>query len=93
MKTFPENLTFVRSTPTFEEDSIPKGLQRSHNTKKGTWAKIVIESGELIYSIDEGEFAGQSFILTTERFGVVEPQISHAVRAEKPVRFRVDFYH
>lgn len=93
MKALPDNLTFVRSTPVFTENSIPKGLLKAHTTKAGTWGKIVIESGELVYTIDEGEFAGQSFTLTPDNFGVVEPQILHSVRADNSACFRVDFYH
>ena len=34
---FPDGLVALRRTPDFTEATIPKGLQRDHNTKVGVW--------------------------------------------------------
>ncbi len=90
MKHIPKTTTPYNRTPTFCEDSIPKGLLKSHQTKAGTWGEIVVLSGELIYRILEPTV--EEFHLSTELFGVVEPEVRHEVQATGQVSFYVEFY-
>ncbi len=89
MKTLPENIKEYKRTPSFTKTSIPKGLLRSHTTKAGTWGKIVIEEGKLLYRILEPEI--EDIELSPEIFGVVEPQIPHEVQPLGKVIFHVEF--
>lgn len=89
MKNLPDDVKEYKRTPTFTENSIPKGLLSSHTTKAGTWGKIVIEEGKLLYRILEPEI--EEIILTPEKFGVVEPQVRHEVEPVGPVTFHVEF--
>lgn len=52
MKTLPDNVKPYKKTPTFTEESIPIGLFKSHTTKPGTWGKICINKGKLLYTIE-----------------------------------------
>ena len=45
MKDIPENFEHYKSTPVFNETSIPAGLLKAHKTKEGAWGKIVVLSG------------------------------------------------
>lgn len=89
MKNLPANIKEYKRTPDFTEDSIPKGLLCSHTTKAGTWGKIVIEEGKLLYRILEPEI--EEIELSTEKFGVVEPQVPHEVEILGKVKFHVEF--
>lgn len=89
MKKLPENVETYKRTPTFTEDSIPKGLLASHTTKAGTWGKIVIEEGKLLYRILEPTL--DEIELSPKRFGVVEPQVLHEVKPLGKVMFHVEF--
>jgi len=89
VKSLPINAKEYKRTPTFTEDTIPKGLLRSHTTKAGTWGKIVIEEGKLLYRILEPEI--EEVQLSTDKFGVVEPQVPHEVQALGKVKFHVEF--
>lgn len=89
MKQLPENAKEYKRTPTFTEDTIPKGLLRAHTTKAGTWGKIVIEEGKLLYRILEPEIEENE--LSVENYGVVEPQVPHEVKPLGKVRFHVEF--
>ena len=90
MKALPEGVARYGGTPEFSEGSIPASLLRSHRTKAGTWAKIVVLEGRLRYRILEPEF--EEVELSPERPGIVEPEVLHEVEAIGRVRFRVDFY-
>lgn len=89
MNDIPNKAKEYKRTPTFTEDTIPKGLLRSHTTKAGTWGKIVIEEGKLLYRILEPEI--EEVELSPEKFGVVEPQVPHEVQALGKVKFHVEF--
>jgi tellurite resistance-related uncharacterized protein len=57
-------------------------------TKAGVWARIVVEAGQLEYTIEEGR---RTFVLTPESAGVAPPQAPHHVRPLGSVRFYVVF--
>jgi len=90
MKAFPEGVSRYGGTPEFSDGAIPASLLRSHSTKAGTWAKIVVLEGRLRYRILEPE--PEEIELSPERPGIVEPEVAHEVEAIGRVRFRVDFY-
>ncbi|MEM7208496.1 MAG: DUF3565 domain-containing protein [Pseudomonadota bacterium] len=87
---FPDGLVAQRRTPEFNQDSIPAGLQRDHNTKKGVWGVINVVEGELIYNVCEPE--EQTFVLSQEKFGIIPPTMLHNVAANGEVKFFVEFY-
>ena len=89
MKNLPENVKEYKRTPTFSEDTVPKGLLRSHTTKAGTWGRIVIEEGKLLYRILEPVL--EEIELSSDKYGVVEPQIPHEVEPLGQVKFHVEF--
>ena len=86
----PINVTAYKKTPEFTELSIPKGLLKSHQTKKNVWGKIVILEGKLQYTINEPEI--EIVVLTKNLHGIVEPEIPHEVKAMGKVSFYVEFY-
>jgi len=88
MPTAPEGATEYRRTPTFTEATIPAGLLREHRTKPGVWARIVIESGQLEYTLESPH---RMFVLTAERAGMAPPAEPHHIAAAGPVRFHVEF--
>ncbi len=90
MKTLPTNAVAYKRTLEFTQLSVPSGLLRSHTTKEGAWAKIVVLEGALTYRILEP--ATEEVVLTPENHGVVEPTVRHEVVPHPGVRFYVEFY-
>ena len=90
MKALPEGVSRYGGTPEFSEESIPANLLGSHRTKSGTWARIVVLEGRLLYRILEP--GTEEFELSPKRPGIVEPEVPHEVEPVGRVRFRVDFY-
>ena len=90
MKSLPEGVLAYARTATFSARSIPGKLRKSHRTRAGTWAKIVILEGRLCYRILELDV--RELELSPGCPGVVEPQVPHEVEAVGDVRFYVEFY-
>ena len=89
MKTLPDNVKPYKKTPTFTEESIPIGLLKSHTTKSGTWGKICINKGKLLYTIEVEPY--ESIELSPTKYGVVEPEIPHHIKPIGEVEFFVEF--
>lgn len=90
MKELPSNLTVYKKTSTFNEKTVPAGLLKSHTTKAGTWGKICVNKGKLLYIIEVEP--QDSIELSTSVFGVVEPEVPHHIKLIGEVEFLVEFY-
>jgi len=88
MAALPPGAREYKRSATFTEGNVPAGLLQNHRTKEGTWALIVVEAGELEYTI-ESPFT--TFLLTPRLPGVIEPAVPHRVKVRGPVRFHVAF--
>lgn len=89
MKKIPLEKTPYKKTPTFDEESVPSGLLKDHSTRSGVWGKIVTLEGNLLYVIPADN---KKIKLTTEVYGVVEPEVKHYIQLVGKVRFYVEFY-
>ncbi len=78
-----------RTTPVFDETSLPAALRREHRTKAGAWGVIRVLEGEVIYSIIEPAAEQR---LTPERPGLILPGQVHFVTPVGPMRMQVEFY-
>lgn len=83
--------TPYRSTPVFDNRSLPEALSKEHRTRAGVWGVIRVIEGE-VRLIRSGREEEGSEILTVERPGVVEPAETHRVEPLGPMRMRVEFY-
>lgn len=92
MKTLPAEVSHYKSTPVFTQDTVPAALQRSHTTAAGTWGRITVLEGSLLYRITDARVPAEELLLTPQQSGVVEPGIEHEVALVGPVRFQVDFH-
>ncbi len=89
MKTLPSDVEAYKRTPEFDQDTVPAGLLRRHSTKAGTWGRIRVLEGELLYRVLEPELEEQ--LLRPGVDGVVEPEVAHEVEPRGVVRFFVEF--
>jgi len=90
VRTLPPQCRSYKKTPVFTEDSVPAGLLKAHQTKPGTWGKIVVLDGKLIYRILQPEL--ETHVLDPDHPGVVEPEVLHEVEPLGEVTFYVDFH-
>ena len=79
-----------RSTPVFDEATLPAALRREHRTKLGVWGVIRVLDGELKLTFTE---TGDTQMLSPGAPGLILPDQPHLVEPQGPVRMQVDFYH
>jgi tellurite resistance-related uncharacterized protein len=78
-----------RSTPIFDEASLPVALRSRHNTKAGVWGVIRVIEGRLkLRYLDPPS----ERILDSGSPGLILPQQPHEVEPLGPMRMQVDFY-
>ena len=78
-----------KSTPVFDEDSLPAGLRREHRTKEGVWGVIRVLKGELRYRVLEPV---SETIIDPDHPGLVLPYQPHLVEPLGAMQMQVDFY-
>lgn len=78
-----------RSTPVFDQDTLPLALRARHDTKAGVWGVIRVIEGQLELTYLDPP---STTILTPDKPGLVEPQQPHFVTPIGAVKMQVDFY-
>ena len=78
-----------RSTPVFDEQTLPAALRADHSTKAGVWGVIRVLEGRLRLELLD---SGSERILTADEPGVVLPEQRHRVTPLGTMRMRVEFY-
>ena len=77
-----------RSTPVFDQDTLPAALRARHDTKAGEWGVIRVLEGRVqptcLDPVSES-------VLTSDNPGVVLPQQPHFVTPLGPMKMQVDF--
>jgi truncated hemoglobin YjbI/tellurite resistance-related uncharacterized protein len=76
-----------KSTPVFDETSLPAGLRREHRTKAGVWGVIRVLEGRLLF-----ERGGETRVLVPGSPAVIHPEELHRVEPVGAMRMQVDFY-
>lgn len=80
----------VRTTPTWDQDSMPAGLRLAHRIATGTWGRIVVHTGRLRFTaatapaieVELGAGASQG----------IPPGVEHEIEPLGVVRFVVEFF-
>ncbi len=78
-----------RSTPVFDENTLPPALRKNHSTKQGVWGLIRVLEGQVRLNIIDPP---SETVLSPDKTGVVLPQQLHYVTPLGSVRMQVDFY-
>jgi tellurite resistance-related uncharacterized protein len=81
--------TPYRSTPVFDETTLPAALRARHSTKAGVWGMIrVIEGKVRLTYLDPSS----EIILDPATAGRLLPEQPHFVEPLGPMKMQVDFY-
>ncbi len=79
-----------RSTPVFDQNTLPQALRARHNTKAGVWGVIRVLEGELRLTYLGNP--SSEVLLTPGQTGLIRPQQAHFVTPLGPMKMQVDFY-
>lgn len=85
----PDGLVMARTTPLFDERTVPAGLLRAHQIAEGVWGRLVVKSGSLEFAFED-----QATTVTVEAGDdvAIPPQRPHHVVVGPAVSFVVEFY-
>lgn len=86
---WPDDVVDYKTTPVFDQDTVPKGLLAAHTTKAGVWARIEVLEGSLRYTVVGPPVRVRE--LTVGQGGVIVPEVAHEVAPLGRVRFRIVF--
>ena len=78
-----------KSTPVFDESSLPAALQAAHRTKAGAWGVLEVLAGRLEYVIEE---SGDTRLMSAGDRQLIEPEQLHHVVLTGPMQMQVHFY-
>ncbi|NQU37671.1 MAG: DUF1971 domain-containing protein [Actinobacteria bacterium] len=86
----PSDLALARTTPTFETDSVPRGLLKAHQIAPDVWGVLRVLAGSLEFTLDG---SGETRSLVAGEHQVIPPELLHHVaRVAEHTRFHIEFY-
>ena len=78
-----------KTTPVFDQDSLPQALRNAHNTKAGVWGLLRVLEGEVTLVFDE---PAREIVVSPAAPCEIPPQAWHHVEVTGPMRMQVEFY-
>jgi tellurite resistance-related uncharacterized protein len=78
-----------RTTPVFDQDTLPQALRREHSTKAGVWGIVRLLEGRLRLDYGDGSPAR---ILSPDEPGLILPEQPHHVTPLGDMRMQVEFF-
>lgn len=78
-----------RSTPVFDETTLPAALRGRHSTKAGVWGMVRVLEGQVRLSYLDPP---SEILLDPETPGRLLPEQAHFVEPLGPMKMQVDFY-
>ena len=87
---FPEGLQWVRTTPIWDEQTMPAGLSRAHRVAAGTWGRIVVHYGHVRFTAATAPVIDVELEVGSAQ--AIPPEIDHQVESLGAVRFAIEFF-
>jgi RND superfamily putative drug exporter len=86
----PAGLVLVRTTPVFDNDTVPAGLLNSHQVAVGVWGRLVVHTGCVGFVFDDA--SDQELAIDAGCDVVIPPTQLHHVVLKDAATFVVEFY-
>lgn len=90
----PDGLDKLRSTPTWDAETMPAGLRSEHRLAAGIWALLVVEEGEVRFrsrALAGGPLTGGTDVTVVAGGAqAVPPEAPHTVELGPGTRFHLD---
>jgi len=78
-----------KSTPVFDEQSLPDAIRGRHSTKAGVWGLLRVLEGEIRLVFHDPR---REVTVTPENPAPIPPEALHHVEVTGPMRMQVEFY-
>ena len=86
----PDGLEHVRTTDTFDNDTVPAGLLRAHRVDAGVWGRLDVHTGAVTFVFDDEP--EHPIPVTAGGSVAIPPARQHHLTLEQPATFAVEFY-
>jgi tellurite methyltransferase len=86
----PHAVRFARSSPEWNEQTIPAALLRDHRVGRGTWGVVRVHQGKLRCSLSTPSTL--DVVLGPDSEQAIPPDVQHHVEPLGPVRCSIDFF-
>lgn len=86
----PDGLEYVRTTPVFDNDTVPKGLLRAHQVAENVWGRLVVHTGTVVYVFEDRP--EEPRVVRAGEHQVIPPKERHHIELDGPATFAVEFY-
>lgn len=84
----PADAVAYRTTPEFDEHTLPRGLRAEHDTRAGVWGRIEVLAGQVRFVMP---VLAQDRVIEAGGHAIVAPGLVHHVEPLGPARLRVVF--
>ena len=82
-------MTLARTTPEFDERSLPQALRSSHKVATGVWGNLIVRSGSIDFVFDDD---GRRRTLAAGEAQPIPPERVHHLDVIGPVALVIEFY-
>ncbi len=86
----PEGLSLVRTTPLFDQDSVPAGLRRAHKVADDVWGRLVVSAGSLVFVFEDQP--GAPLAVAAGEHVIIPPGRPHHLEFDGEASFVVEFH-
>ena len=86
----PADVALVRTTPEWDETSLPDGLRRAHQVAEGVWGRMVVRAGTVEFVFEDDD---THIVVEAGGAVVIPPGRLHHVTPVGPATLAVEFYH
>lgn len=87
----PASVRPVRSSPVWDERTMPAGLRRAHRLAPGTWGVLRVHEGALDFSTGDAPSTSME-LRPGSPPRAIPPEAPHQVHPSGPVRFSIEFF-
>jgi len=78
-----------KSTPLFDEQTLPDAMRNAHNTKTGVWGLLVVLEGAVDLVFHD---PARTVHVTPQHPAPIAPEAVHHVNVAGPMQMKVEFY-
>ena len=86
----PDGLEHVRTTDTFDNDTVPAGLLRAHRVADGVWGRLIVRTGTVVFVFDDEQ--GHPIAVSAGGSVAIPPARPHHLELDAPATFAVEFH-
>jgi len=86
----PTGYELARTTPTFDNDTVPAGLLSAHRVADGVWGRLVVETGSLRFVFEDQP--DTPVHAAAGGHVIIPPARPHHLELDEPATFAIEFY-